>query len=271
MKALGKLIDRCWANRRSSWLPVNLRVKNWKILFISNHSLKTQQQALSAMSSPTTFQDNRQQRPFSVDQKGIHTSKEGEQASDLEATSREVDPQTSYAGDRALFELTRSGDCTVSTSVPLRAFENAGLWKTDPRLVDTIRKLDQITTLAKENGQDEARLDGDAFEECLVKGSPNLVRQALTGDLAIPEFSQFTKVINDIYEECRSNNGGQVASYIPQLAQYRPDYWGVSICTVDGQRHAVGDAAVPFTLQSSGKPFNYALAINELGPDNVHR
>ena len=28
---------------------------------------------------------------------------------------------------------------------------------------------------------------------------------------------------------------------------------------------------MPFTIQSGGKPYNYALAVNELGSDYVHR
>jgi len=62
-----------------------------------------------------------------------------------------------------------------------------------------------------------------------------------------------------------------VASYIPQLARYDPNYWGVSVCTVDGQRFSIGDTNVPFTLQSSSKPFTYAVCLNELGRNVVHQ
>lgn len=50
-----------------------------------------------------------------------------------------------------------------------------------------------------------------------------------------------------------------------------PNYWGVSICTIDGQRFAIGDVNVPFTLQSCSKPLTYAIALHLLGADVVHK
>uniref|UniRef100_A0A2K6GYJ0 glutaminase n=1 Tax=Propithecus coquereli TaxID=379532 RepID=A0A2K6GYJ0_PROCO len=63
----------------------------------------------------------------------------------------------------------------------------------------------------------------------------------------------------------------KVADYIPQLAKFSPDLWGVSVCTVDGQRHSIGDTKVPFCLQSCVKPLKYAIAVNDLGTECVHR
>uniref|UniRef100_A0A8K9XZC2 glutaminase n=1 Tax=Oncorhynchus mykiss TaxID=8022 RepID=A0A8K9XZC2_ONCMY len=59
--------------------------------------------------------------------------------------------------------------------------------------------------------------------------------------------------------------------YIPQLAKFSPDLWAVSLCTVDGQRHTVGDTKVPFCLQSCVKPLKYAIAVHDHGTEYVHR
>lgn len=86
-------------------------------------------------------------------------------------------------------------------------------------------------------------LDFTEFRDC-VRHSAVLVRRAFTGDLVIPDFAKFCGVVNNIYDECRALTGGTVASYIPQLARYSPDYWSVSLCTTDGQRHSIGDVEV---------------------------
>ncbi|VEN60939.1 unnamed protein product [Callosobruchus maculatus] len=61
-----------------------------------------------------------------------------------------------------------------------------------------------------------------------------------------------------------------VASYIPQLKRMSPNYWGVSIVTIDGQRYSIGDVNIPFTIQSCSKPLSYAIALDLLGADVVH-
>ncbi len=43
------------------------------------------------------------------------------------------------------------------------------------------------------------------------------------------------------------------------------------MCTVDGQRFSLGDVDTKFTMQSCSKPFTYAICLNELGPEQVHR
>lgn len=49
-----------------------------------------------------------------------------------------------------------------------------------------------------------------------------------------------------------------------------PELWGMSVCTVDGQRASFGDAASPFCLQSVSKPFIYAIVHNEIGAEELH-
>lgn len=46
---------------------------------------------------------------------------------------------------------------------------------------------------------------------------------------------------------------GQVAQYIPELKDVDPDYFGATLCTLDGMVHSVGNHDVPFSIQSIAK------------------
>ena len=62
----------------------------------------------------------------------------------------------------------------------------------------------------------------------------------------------------------------QLYDPIPSLMRLDQRLWGLAICTVSGQRFAVGDAQVHFALESMCKPFNYALMLDNCGPAFVH-
>jgi len=69
----------------------------------------------------------------------------------------------------------------------------------------------------------------------------------------------------EVLVRCADVRSGQVADYIPELAQVDPNLAALAFSTVDGAHHSAGDDAHRFTIQSMSKPFAYALAIEELG------
>jgi glutaminase len=87
----------------------------------------------------------------------------------------------------------------------------------------------------------------------------------------ITDFAAMKTDVSDIYARLRDDDRGRVADYIPHLRHVDPQRFGIALCAVDGQRHAVGDTAVAFCLQSVCKPINYCLALEEHGADLVHR
>ncbi|MEM7500120.1 MAG: glutaminase [Pseudomonadota bacterium] len=59
---------------------------------------------------------------------------------------------------------------------------------------------------------------------------------------------------------------GRVADYIPALAAVPPERFAIAIVTAEGREAAVGDADLPFSIQSISKLFTLALAMEWLGP-----
>uniref|UniRef100_A0A7I4Y1D2 glutaminase n=2 Tax=Haemonchus contortus TaxID=6289 RepID=A0A7I4Y1D2_HAECO len=171
-----------------------------------------------------------------------------------------------------LFKIPGKNEASIGRLLTvLKAF---GLRMEDPRLKPMMRKLKQIEKQEEEKMKEVLepkhwKLNREQFKEC-VACSVNLIVQALQNNLVIPSWSAFVDQIRVFYNECREITDGTVASYIPQLARQSPDHWGISICTVDGQRISFGDSKTPFCIQSVSKAFNYAIAASDLGADYVH-
>ncbi|XP_039603192.1 glutaminase 2b isoform X1 [Polypterus senegalus] len=165
-----------------------------------------------------------------------------------------------------LFYTITEGKEQIPITRFINALKSTGLLTTDPRLRDCMDLL-QHSVQETAGG---SMMDRYLFKKC-VGSNIVLLTQAFRKKFVIPDFETFVSHINHLYENARRQTSGQVADYIPQLAKFSPDLWGVSLCTVDGQRHSVGDTRIPFCLQSCVKPLEYAIAINEVGTERVHR
>lgn len=171
-----------------------------------------------------------------------------------------------------LFEMFKNKETgLLSMGKFLAALKTTGLKKVDPRLKEMMENLRKVQKSTKPDGHsiDTQKLDLPTFRS-IVSQNIGIISRAFRNQFIIPEFQAFSKEIEEIYWKCKDNTNGNVAAYIPQLARMSPNYWGVSVCTVDGQKFSIGDVNVPFTLQSCSKPLTYAIALDQLGADTVH-
>ncbi|WP_408873550.1 glutaminase [Gluconobacter roseus] len=75
-------------------------------------------------------------------------------------------------------------------------------------------------------------------------------------------------IIVSIAEEMRTvSERGAVANYIPPLARVDLDRFGMAVVGMDGATHTVGDAEVPFSVQSVSKVFSLSMALNTMGEE----
>lgn len=193
---------------------------------------------------------------------------------ELEHSQRRTrDQDQATNAEDALFDMFKNEETgLVSMGKFLAALRTTGLRKSDPRLQELSENLKKEHAKAgHENISHETqKLDREQFRRIIT---PNiiLISRAFRHQFIIPDWAGFTKHIEDFYWKCKTNTEGKVASYIPQLARMNPEYWGVSVCTIDGQRFSIGDTSIPFTLQSCSKPLTYAIALDRLSPEVVHQ
>lgn len=160
--------------------------------------------------------------------------------------------------------LDPEGKGVVSAEVLFRYLRQEGILRDDIRLQKAFAEFE----LEYQNG-DTHRMISPMDMERMVRHNV-LIKNALTKNFIIPDFEEFCRDIEEIYDATQFNTGGAVADYIPQLARVNPEQFAVSICTIDGQRFSLGDSFTSFGLQSTCKPVNYCIALQEHGEDIVH-
>jgi len=94
-------------------------------------------------------------------------------------------------------------------------------------------------------------------------------------ELAIPSTTMnpdhLDQVVAEIADEmAQRTDRGEVASYIPELANVDPRRFGLVVIDADGHVAAGGDADMPFSIQSISKVFTLTLALGKAG-DRVWR
>jgi len=91
------------------------------------------------------------------------------------------------------------------------------------------------------------------------------------GQLVVPNWRQFVRDVNEMFEEVRQNRGGANANYIPDLEEIDPELYGLSIVTIDGQMLELGDTTSYFSMQGTGKPILYSLVCDDYGQEKVDK
>ncbi|XP_055011347.1 glutaminase liver isoform, mitochondrial-like [Boleophthalmus pectinirostris] len=138
---------------------------------------------------------------------------------------------------------------------------SSGLQRSDPRLRESFFHMRKLQ-------DSDGTIDKNSFHRC-VTGSVSLILKALQGRFVIPDFSTFTEETQKLFSSCKQLSSSSAQEKENDGADSVK--WGVSICTVDGQRLSLGDWSSPVVLGELMWPLVYGVAVDLLGADLVHR
>lgn len=79
---------------------------------------------------------------------------------------------------------------------------------------------------------------------------------------------EYQTILEEIHESLKNvENTGEVASYIPELANVSKDKFGIHLQLITGENFAVGDASEKFSIQSISKVLSLVKAFQLIGND----
>lgn len=58
----------------------------------------------------------------------------------------------------------------------------------------------------------------------MMLGERTVLQRAVSDRLVIPQWEEFCKSLNEIFEQVQKNTKGEVATYIPELSEQNPDW-----------------------------------------------
>ncbi|CAZ98346.1 glutaminase [Zobellia galactanivorans] len=80
------------------------------------------------------------------------------------------------------------------------------------------------------------------------------------------------KVVQNVYDKVKGiDDKGNLASYIPELGNVNPDFFGVHISTIDHLNFGVGNSSDKFSIQSIVKVLSLIMAYRLLGEELWNR
>ena len=112
---------------------------------------------------------------------------------------------------------------------------------------------------------DGGRHDGGADARPWSSEADLLVDEAAVSTGRLSSRDEALALLRDEHQRAAAHTGGQVASYIPALAEADPAWFGSCVAGVDGTVLEVGDSALAFSVQSVSKPFVFALVLEARG------
>ena len=164
--------------------------------------------------------------------------------SDEEYEDKNIDIE-SY---KLYFENLSKNDNFIKKKVLLDFIKNRGINSNDNRIKTELKNIDE-------------EINESMFIE-LLNTNIILFKKIFENDLIISDWTEFTHSIDEIYEKTKNHNKGNLADYIPQLANVNPNLYSISICSIDGQIYNKGDYNVEFCVQSCSKPIR-AILVHE--------